>query len=286
MAIAELPADSLRRTCDSVKLGCKTSEEAIPLEAIIGQERAIRSLQFGLGIRQLGFNIFVAGMSGTGRTTAVKRFLEQVARDQPVPSDLCYVNNFADPYRPNALSLPSGRARKLQQGMKGLVDGARRDLRSAFESDEYAAKRDETVRSFEQQRNELFGQLNVRAQQEGFFIQATPVGLLTIPLRNGQPLNEEEFHALSAEEQNAITQKREALQTELKSALRQARGLEKSIREALSALDKQIALYTLSQPIEELKEEFQDLPEVVSYIEATRDDILENLPLFRGQEDQ
>ena len=91
-------------------MGCKTSEEATPLEAIIGQERAIRWLKIGLGIRQLGFDIFVAGMSGTGRTTAVKRFLEQVARDQPVPSDLCYVNNFADPYRPNALSLPSGRA--------------------------------------------------------------------------------------------------------------------------------------------------------------------------------
>ncbi|HID86019.1 MAG TPA: ATP-dependent protease, partial [Anaerolineae bacterium] len=281
--IGELPVEKLRNVCDPMVIGCETSEEMKPLDIIIGQERAVRSLQFGLGIKELGFNIYVAGLPGTGRTTAVKRFLEEEAKDQPVPRDWCYVNNFRDPYRPKALSLPPGRAKELQTDMRGLVEGTRQEIRKAFESDEYAARREETIKAFQRQRDELFARINERAQKEGFLIQATPIGLLTIPMVEGKPLSDEEFRALSPEARKEISKKREMLQVELKTAIRQARGLEKSANEELQKLDREVALYALGPLIEDLKEKYQDLPEVVAYLEEVREDILENLSQFRAE---
>jgi len=281
--VDQLPVERLRRTADPRVLECDTSEELRPLEITIGQERAVRSLEFGLGIRELGFNIYVAGPHGTGRTTAVYRFLKEVAKGKPVPHDWCYVNNFRDPYRPQALYLPAGRAKELQADMTGLVEGAQRELGRAFERDEYAAKSEQTIKALQEQRDELFAGINERAQREGFLIQATPIGLLTIPLREGKPLSDEEYHALGPDEQREISHKQGELQAELKTAIRQARGLEKSVRDELLKLDREVALYVLAPVIEDLKEKYQDLPEVVAYLDEVQDDILENLSQFRAE---
>jgi Cdc6-like AAA superfamily ATPase len=153
--VNELPIEKLRRTCDPNSLQCKTTEELAPLQEIIGQERAVRSLRFGLGIKDRGFNIYVAGYPGTGRTTAVKNFLEETARNQPVPPDWCYVNNFADEYTPKAIKLPPGKAKEFHKGMKTFIDNAKRALRKAFESEDYGAKRENTIKAVETQRKQL-----------------------------------------------------------------------------------------------------------------------------------
>ncbi|MGB5932029.1 MAG: ATP-binding protein, partial [Anaerolineae bacterium] len=160
---------------------------------------------------------------------------------------------------------------------------AQRELARAFESEEYAVKKEQTVKALQQKREELFADINERARKEGFMIQPSPIGLLTIPLREGKPLSDEEYHALGPDEQREISQKQEELQAELKTAIRQARGLEKSVRDELRKLDQEAALYVLEPLIEDLKEKYQDLPEVVAYLEEARDDILENLSQFRAE---
>jgi len=281
--VTELPVDKLRRTCDPQMLGYESTEEMEPLETIIGQERAVRALEFGLGIQDLGFNIYVAGPSGTGKTTAVRRFLEEVARGKAVPPDWCYVNSFRDPYRPNVLRLPPGRGREFQKDVKNLVEGARREIPRVFESDEYAAQREETVQGFQRQRQELLSQMGDKAQEEGFLLQMSPMGLLIIPVREGKPLSEEEFMALSPAIKEEVQQKREGLQEELKRAMRQVRGLEKKANEALRGLDQEVVLYAVAPPVSELTEKYQHLPEVVAYLKEVRDDIVENLSQFRGE---
>jgi len=111
--VNELPPESLRKECDPNVMRCKTTQELVPLSEIIGQERAVRALKFGLGIRDQGFNIYVAGYPGTGRKTAVKNFVEEIARVEPVPPDWCYVNNFANQYEPKAIQLPAGKGKEF-----------------------------------------------------------------------------------------------------------------------------------------------------------------------------
>jgi hypothetical protein len=281
--VNEMMAEQVRRICDPGTLNCNTSEELKAIKAIIGQERAARSLQFGLGIQALGFNIYVAGLPGTGRKTMVERFLEQVARDKPIPSDWCYVNNLRDVSRPEASRLPAGRARQFQVDMKSLVEGAQRELRKAFESEDYAARRNETASGFEKQGQEIISRINAKAEKESFLIQQAPMGIVTIPLNKGRPFTQEEFIALSQEDKDAISQKQQALQEEIEAAFRQAKAIDKSASEELQRMDRQVALYALGHLLDELKGKYQSLPEILSYLDAVRDDILEHLDEFRAE---
>ena len=164
----ELSPEQVRKVCDPGGLELQTTKEIGPLKGIIGQERAVGALQFGLDIPDRGFNIYVAGLPGTGKTTAVQSFLKERARGQPVPPDWCYVNNFQDPYRPRALRLPSGRGREFQQDVKALVEQAQRDIQQAFESEEYSKRREEIQAEFNRHRQALFGRMGKQAQETGF----------------------------------------------------------------------------------------------------------------------
>jgi hypothetical protein len=172
----EVPAAKLRNVCDAAALGFTTTADVPGLETIIGQQRAVQALDFGLGVRNVGFNVYVAGQPGTGKVTAVHTFLEGVAKDEAPPSDWCYVHNFVDPYRPRALRLAAGVGRGLQQDMKSFIQRARKEIPAAFESDQYSVGRDAIGEALQRQREALLAQLNKRAQEEGFTIQATPSG--------------------------------------------------------------------------------------------------------------
>ena len=134
--VNELPAEKIRQVCDASFMKCETTEGRAPLREIIGQERAVRAMKFGIGIRDHGFNIYVAGWPGTGRTTAGKKFVEEIARAEPVPPDWCYVNNFSNQYEPKAIQLPSGKGQAFRDDVKSLIDNVRTALPKAFESED------------------------------------------------------------------------------------------------------------------------------------------------------
>jgi len=167
--------------------------------------------------------------------------------------------------------------------MQRLVEAVQDEIRRAFESDEYAAQRDQIVHSFQQQREELIARVDEQAEREGFLIQVTPVGLATIPARRGKPLSEEEFVALSEKEKREISQKRDAIQGALEAAFRQTRGMENDAREAVGKLDQQIALYAISHLMEDAKTRYSNLSEVVTYLGEVQKDILQHLDEFRAE---
>ena len=236
--VNELSAEKLRKVCDPNVLSCETTEDLIPLQEIIGQERAVRALKFGLGINEHGFNVYVAGFPGTGRTTAVKNFLEEMARTKPVPSDWCYVNNFSNEYEPQAIKLPPGRGKDFQRDMKSFVENARSALSKTFESEDYATKREATIKTMESQRQELIEQLNGEARKESFVIQSTPVGLLLIPLIKGKPVSDQELMALPQKAREEIQNRRERLESELRSAMRQFADMDRKIHQELEKMNR------------------------------------------------
>ncbi len=284
--IAEIPIEKIYKVCNPDDVGCDTTQELTELETIVGQDRAIRAMQFGLGIREKGFNIFVSGMPGTGRTTAVRRYLEEVAVAKPVPSDWCYVNNFQDSYRPHALRLPPGRAIELQKGMENLTKIVFEEVRNVFESEEYAKHKEETLNRFQQRKSEIVEQVNQQAANEGFVLQATPMGVVTVPTRNGKPMNEEDFMKLAQKDKEALVQKQQKVQDALEASIRQTRSLDKDAREAVDKLDREIALYALRNWNEDMKERFQDLSDVLVYVDAVQTDLLDQVELFKASEQE
>lgn len=279
--IQKLQPAQLRRVVDPASLGIDTTECIEPSNTIIGQDRAVRALQFGLGIRQVGYHIYVAGPPGMGKMSAVRNFLDQLARAQQTPPDWCYINNFDDPYQPRAIRLPPGAGRQLQHDMKSLIEHVRRGIPKTFESEEYSARRDAIIKALEQQREALFQELNDKATQAGFTIQATQMGIAIIPVLGGRPLTDAEFQALPPAAREDFQRRREAIQEQLKATMKQGRALERQTQEQLAELDRQAAMYAVGESIDDLIEKYNGQPEITAYLNAVRQDIVEHLDLFK-----
>jgi predicted ATP-dependent protease len=278
----EVSPEQLRRAFNADDYTSEKTECVEPLSGIIGQKRALQALTFGLGIREQGYNIYVAGPPGIGKMTAVKAYLESRARAMETPPDWCYVNDFADPYQPVAISLPAGRGRGLQQDMKELVAHLRRDVRRAFESDEYGSRRQSVIKQFDTARNQVREQLNGMAAKAGFALESTPMGLAMMPILEGRPLKESEFQALPPQTREAFQKRREALQQQIADAMKSLRDMEKTARTDLQSLDHEVALFVVHGPIDDLKEKHAGLPEVISYLDAVRKEILVQIEIFKS----
>jgi Cdc6-like AAA superfamily ATPase len=168
--IKALSIEQYRNTYRPGDMECPSTESMKPTDEIIGQDRAQRALHFGLEIQEKGFNLYVAGSPGTGRKTAVRRFLDELAMTRPKADDWIYVNNFANAYEPNAIRLPPGKGIEFKKDMGSFVDEARRALPKAFESEDYATKRQEAVGALDKEREQIIAQVNEKAGKQGFVI--------------------------------------------------------------------------------------------------------------------
>jgi len=280
----ELDPKDLHVTCETEDLGCKTSADFSPLKTIVGQKRALQSLAFGLHIENRGFNIYVAGMPGTGRTTAVMTFLEELAAKQPVPSDWCYVSNFTDQYEPRALEVPAGKGKKLVADMNRFIEAARTAITRMLESEEYSRKREERGHRFEAQRDELTEQMRQRAQKAGFTLEGTQTGLLMVPVVDGKPVTPDKVEQLPASVRKQIETRRDTLETELGTLFRKIRNLERDLRDDLRKIEENAVRFTLDPLIAELQETYGAYPKVVEFVQAVAKDITENLNEFIGRQ--
>lgn len=284
--VQPLDIGEYRNAYEPGKVECASTGEIRPMEEIIGQERALRALRFGLEIREKGFNVYTSGAQGTGRMRAVRSFLDELAKAKTRASDWVYVHNFENQYEPNAIALPAGRGPRFREDMKRFIEEARQALPRAFESEEYAKRRDETLQSLQGNRTDLIARINQRAQEAGFIIQMSPIGLLTIPVINGRPVPEEEFVTLPDDVRAEVQRRRDALNAELRSTLRQVQDIERQGAEAVKGVNHDIALYAIGNLVAELKEDYADVPEIPVYVDAVQNDILDNLQAFLGVPEQ
>ena len=275
-----------RASCKPDQVECSTTETLKPSDEIIGQERAQKALRFGLEIREKGFNIYVAGIPGTGRKTAVTRLLAELAKTKPKADDWIYVNNFANPYEPNAIRLPPGTGSRLKTDMVSFISEVRRALPRAFESEDYATKRQEALGKIDTERETIFREVNESAVKQGFSLQMGPTSLIIIPVINDKPVTQEEFEALPKETKEEILRKREALDTDLRTGFRRMRELDTKGMEAVNALNAEIALFAIGHLLSGLKEKYGTISEVIPYIESVQKDILDNLGTFLGSGQQ
>jgi len=281
--ISKLTGNEIHNACDPKSLNCTSSAESKAQRTIFGQERAVHAMRFGMDIRDQGFNIFAAGVSGTGRTTAVERFLESVAAEKPTPSDWCYVHNFEDSYRPHAIRLPVGKAHEFQKDLDGFYKSIVEDIRTAFEGESYAEQREASVGIFQNKKEQIFKALGKVARDKGFGLQMGAMGIMTIPLKEGKPLSEEEFLKLGQDERDQFTKKQAQLQEEIEAAIRQTRDIDREAQTALEKLDQQVAHYVLHHLVKRLEEKYTAIPDVVAHLEAIHHDVLENLSQFKAE---
>lgn len=280
MTVSELPPEKLRLECPPDQVGCETSAELGPVDGIIGQDRALKALKFGVEMKGKGFNVYVAGPPITGKRPAARSFLENIAKTRPVPPDWVYVNNFQNPYEPKALKLPPGKARVFQKDLKNLVDQAKRAVPAALQSDEFVSRGNSITKKAVAERNTILSNLNKLAEVNGYTVRMTQLGITIIPVVDGKTVSQEEFDALPARVKKKYDQSRDTVRAALDKAGKEVNDLDAKTLEELKKLRDDSVRYAIGGLMTNLVSRYEGLPDVIQHLNELRDDIMDNTELF------
>ena len=274
--VAALPVEALRRRCDPARFPFKTTDKAEPIDGVLGQDRAVAAIEFGIGIKRPGYNLFALGPPGTGRHTLVREFLQAAAAGQPVPPDLCYINNFSEPQKPKVMALPAGRAAPLRDAMDQLVRELRTALPAVFESEDYRTRRQLIEGEFKRRQEEMFEALQTRAKERDIALMRTPVGLMFAPVHDGEVIKPEEFEKLPAAEQTRIKEDIEKLQKDLQKSMEQVPAWDKELRARIHELNRELTRFAVGHLIGTLREAHGDIEAVADYLDEVEADVVDN----------
>ncbi len=276
----ELVPSQLRWSCDSAMFAFESTADIPPLKGIVEQERPVRAIRFGLDISSPGYNIYVSGLTGTGKTTVIKMFLDEIAATMPTPDDWCYVYNFRDPNSPTVLNLPAGTAKTLRAEMGELVRQLKTEIPKAFESKEYEQSMNSLIQENQTQQQGLFEQLQGKARAEGFTLEVTKLGVSLIPVIDGRQVPPEEIDSLDEATKKGIEKRRAGLQDDINTFLRQIRDVNKASRDKVNELQRRVGLYVVGLRIDGIKEQHAGFSQVTAYLDDVQDYILSHLEDF------
>lgn len=288
----ELKPEELRWRCDPDTLNLNTTEDVEPCQEILGQKRAVEAVRQGLEMEYEGYNIFVTGLSGTGRTTTIKRLLEEL-RKPKTPPDLLYVHNFKNPDMPILLTLPAGQGKRFKRDMDDLLDKVKKKIPAIFESESYQKKREKLMEKYREKERGLVQDFEERIAKAGFTLMQIRMGPFVkteiLPVIKGKPISFEELETavqkgkLSHSDLVKLREVHSLLVSEMGAVLKKRRSIEKEMEEAVQALDHEIISPFLSEMIEEMKNYYKD-KKLNSYLEEVKKSIIENPQRFQPQE--
>jgi predicted ATP-dependent protease len=278
--IAELTPDELRSVCSADIFQFIDTSELEPLDEVIGQKRAVQAIDFGLNMKSPGYNIFVTGIAGTGKSTIVKEIIGKFAAELPAPDDWCMVNNFKDEYCPKAIRVPSGKAALFSKSIHRLVDDLKTELPKAFESKLAQDQISEIQNTFADQQKALLDKVEVSADQRQIRISRDDSGYQPVPYRNGKPVSAEEFEAFSLEMQSEIEENLRIIQIELEAALREINKLNQIVNNRVEAYMEEVTRRLLQEQLNDCQNAYIGYDGVLSFLQEMEDDVVENLDRF------
>ncbi|MCB9419591.1 MAG: AAA family ATPase [Ardenticatenaceae bacterium] len=280
MPVSPLSPDKLRRVCCQDHYQFETTAELPAQTNIIGQPRGTRAIEFGIGIQSQGYNTFVLGPTGTGRATAIERFLHERTGDEPTPDDWIYVHNFTTPHMPRAISLPPGQGVQFKAQMGQLVADLQRELPQAFASEAYKEAMEAVQRDFERQQNDLLQALQVKAAEHSLGLLNTPSGFAIVPVQDGRTIPPEIYQQIPLEQRQAIEEQRQILGEELDDVLDQIQTMGGEARRQMEQIDREVAEATSQQHFDHLQKTYADHDEMLLYLSEVHQDVLENMHDF------
>lgn len=291
----EIPLKKLRWKCDHKAFGCETSEQAVPLDGILGQKRALTAIEHGLQIKSPGYNIYVSGVSGSGKTSTVKAMLRSLTKNKRDLNDIIYVNNFRDKRKPHCIKLPSGLAKIFSKEMRDLMETLKSVIPNLFDHDEYKETRNQIVEKHREKQKSIFRDLEGQIKKDNFTMVHVQMGPYTrpmiLPLIEDQPVQFDQLESLAAngnfpkKRLDQLKEKHQVLFNDLENAMKVARTIEKELKRELEDLEKNYGMVVLAEMIKDIREKFP-MEKVNTYLDEVQESILENLTLFKEEESQ
>ncbi len=277
----ELDYTQLKEICNPKMFGFKTTEEvAGTKEVVYGQERGIKALEFGIQVDAKGYNLFVEGPSGVGKTIYTRNYLQKICKKKKIPHDWCYIYNFDNPNEPIAVSFPAGQGKEFKKAMDDFVKDIKLDIKRTFNNEDFEKEKKLIKQEYEEKRAELLEKLNEQSIKHGFQVKSAQNGIYMMPVLNGKTINEEEFDQLDEETKKEFEDKSNIVQEQIFAAISEIKAIEKEVDKKIEEWQSNVALLTINLHINAMKGNYKRNKKLNKYFDCIKTDILKNISAF------
>ena len=276
----ELNLKDLKMTCNTDIFNFETTADVDNITTGIGQERGIKALEFGLQVDVKGYNIYIEGPSGVGKTMYTKNYLNTLSKKQKVPNDWCYIYNFDNPNEPIAVSLPAGQGKEFKDAMNGFILEIKKDIKKTFNTEDFEKEKALLKQEFEEKRSNILEKLNDSASKYNFQVKSSQNGIYMMPIVNGKAIDEEEFDKLENSIKQEYEEKSVIVQSQIMEAIEQIKNIEKQSDKKISEWQSNIALLTINVHINYLKSKFKRNKKITKFLNDVKQDVLKNVSYF------
>lgn len=280
----ELNYKDLKMTCSPYLFQFDTTEELSPIETGIGQDRGIKALEFGLQVDVKGYNLYLEGPSGVGKTMYTKNYLDKISKKKKTPSDWCYIYNFDNPNEPIAVELPAGQGKEFKESMEGFIKEIRKDIQKTFNNDDFEKEKALIKQEYEDKRTALLDKLNEDALKYNFQVKAVQNGIYMVPIVNGQTIEEAEFDKLDDEIKQQYEEKSVIVQEQIMDVIGKIKEIERQSDKKISEWQSNVALLTVNVHINFLKSKYKRNKKINKFLNDVKQDVLKNIPTFLEDE--
>ena len=280
----ELNYKQLKMTCDKKFFNFETTAELEPIQAGIGQDRGIKALEFGLQVDVKGYNLYLEGPSGVGKTMYTKNYLNKIAPKKKTPSDWCYIYNFDNPNQPIAVELPAGQGKEFKESMDGFITEIRKDIKKTFNADDFEKEKALIKQEFEAKRTALLEDLNKEASKYNFHVKSAQNGIYMMPIVDGKTIEEEDFDKLDPEIKQEYEEKSIIVQDQIMQVIGKIKEIERQSDKKISEWQSNVALLTVNVHINFLKSKYKRNKKINKFLNDVKQDVLKNIPVFLEDE--
>ena len=282
----ELSYRDLKMVCDQNMFNFETTEELEPINDGIGQERGIKALEFGINVNVKGYNLYIEGPSGVGKTMYTKNYLDSISAKKKVPNDWCYIYNFQNPNEPIAISLPAGQGKEFKENMDGFIKEVKKDIKKTFNADDFEKEKALIKKEFEEKREAVLNNLNEKSQKHGFQVKSAQNGIYMMPIVDGKAIQEEEFDKLDENIKQEYEEKSTIVQQQIMDAISVIKNIERQSDKKVSEWQSNVALLTVNAHINYIKSKYKRNKKINQFLNDVKQDVLRNVSYFLEEDNQ
>ena len=285
----ELDYKELKDNCDPkiFKFG-STKEVVSTTNLVYGQDRGIKALEFGVNVDLKGYNLYLEGPTGVGKTMYTKKFLRNKAKKEKTPNDWCYIYNFDNPNEPIAISLPAGQGKVFKEAMDSFIRGIRKDIKKTFNNDDFEKEKKIIKQEYEEKKAAILEKLNAKTIKLGFQVKSAQNGIYMMPVYEGKLIDEEDYEKLPMEVKSEFEAKSQVVQDMIFETLSDLKVIENRADKKIEDWKSNVALLTVNIHINNVKANFKRNKKISEFLDNVKDDILKNINNFieEGKEDK
>ena len=280
----ELNYTDLKMTCDPNLFSFKTTDELEPIRTGIGQDRGIKALEFGIKVDVKGYNLYIEGPGGVGKTMYTKHYLDSISKKRRTPNDWCYIYNFDNPNEPIAVSLPAGQGKEFKESMDGFIKEIKKDIKKTFNADDFEKEKALIKQEFENKRAILLEELNSQAEKNNFHVKSAQNGIYMMPIVDGKTIEEEEFEKLDENIKKQYEEKAVIVQEQIMEVIGKIKQIERAADQKITEWQSNIALLTVNVHINFIKSKYKRNKKINKFLNDVKQDVLKNIPVFLAED--